>query len=124
MKYPSEMNFKKVTDGICVCYKDSSKVKYNLDIWAISYLLNEELYSNSKENIIHLDAVDIDTTMGLRLHFLSESNLFKNVAFDIKSADKINEKVEDVIKNVGKTNKYITYSDPKEFSSRRTKPHP
>lgn len=129
MKYPSKINFKKVTDGICVCYKDSSKVEYNLDIWAISYLLNEELYNNSKENIIHLDAIDINTprglTMGLRLYFLSKYQFFKKISFDIKNADEIKEKVEDIGNHSGnKYSKYITYSDPKEFSSRGTKPLP
>jgi len=128
MKYPSEINFREETDGVSVCYKDSPEVKYNLDIWAISYLLNKGLYSVHKENVIHLDAIDISRpmwlTMGLRLYFLSKFQVFKNISFDIKNVDEINVKVEDIVKNVGKTDKYITYSDPEDFSSRGTKSHP
>ncbi|MCX5633428.1 MAG: hypothetical protein NTW93_07135 [Phycisphaerae bacterium] len=128
MKYPSEINFKKEKDGICVSYKDNSEVKYSLDIWAISYLLNKGLYGVHKENVIHLDVIDINKpmwlTMGLRIYFLSKFQIFKNISFDIKNVDEINAKVEDIVKNVGKTDKYITYSDPEDFLSRGTKSHP
>jgi len=106
MKYPSEINFKNVTDGICVCYKDSPEVKYNLDIWAISYLLNEKLYQDHKENIVHLHVTD--PTMALRMFFLNKFQLFKNIVFDVINAGDFKEKIEDIINGNGK--KYTTYS--------------
>jgi len=106
MRYPAKINFKEETDGICVCYKDSSEIKYNLDIWAISYLLNEKLYQDHKENIIHLHVTGL--TMALRLFFLQESQLFKNIVFDVANAGDFKEIFEDIINDNGK--KYITYS--------------
>jgi hypothetical protein len=103
MKYPSEINFKKEKDGICVCYKDNSEVKYSLDIWAISYLLNEKLYQDRKENIVHLPVTD--RTMALRIFFLQ--HLFKNIVFDVANAGDFKE-IEDIVHDNGK--KYITYS--------------
>jgi len=116
MKYPSEINFKKATDGICVCYKDNSKGKYNLDIWAISYLLNEKLYQDHKENIVHLHVTD--PTMALRMFFLNKFQLFKNIVFDVTNAGDFKEIIEDIIN--GNDKKYTTYSDFAPRGKRQT----
>ncbi len=122
-KYPSSINFEEKIDGLHVCYRDKLDAKYNLDIWAVSYLLNEGLYKEHKENIIHLDTIDVNKpiglTIGLRLHFLSKFQFFKNIGFFIKNVDEIKEKVEDIQKNIGKNSEYITYSQ--DFTPRGTK---
>jgi hypothetical protein len=127
-QYPSEINFKKVIDGISVCYRDSSEVKYNLDIWAISYLLNEGLYNDNKKNIIQFDAININTltglTVGLRLYFLQKYQFYKKIFFDVKNVNEIKEKVEDIQNRIG--SKYITYpnSRSEDFQKRRPKDSP
>jgi len=105
-QYPSEINFKKETGGISACYKDGSKIKYNLDIWAINYLLNEGLYQDNRDNIVHLHATD--TTMALRLCLLQKFQLFKNIVFDVANAGYFKETIEDILNDNSK--KYITYS--------------
>lgn len=115
MQYPPSIKFIKTDDGIRLVYlKDL--IIYNPDIWAISYLLNEEIFYKNKLNIIHLDVLSI--TMALRLHFLP--SFFENIKFECNKGIIFKEKAQDILNNIG--TKYITYDKKSyDFSGRETK---
>lgn len=123
MKYPSTIHFEPTDDGILAKYKqDIAKrkiPKYNLGVWAISYLLNEGLYRDDRANVMYLDIIDV--TMALRLSFLSKAALFKNIEFEGHHLDTAIEKADDILNNIGASKKYITYGKEYDFSKRGTK---
>jgi len=122
MIYPSNVLFEPTDDGIRVRYKrplaEGIIPKFNLDVWGIGYLLNAGLYHDDRTNVVHLDVIDV--TMALRLHFLSKADLFRNIQFEVYQSDEIRFKVEDILDNVGKTKKYVTYDKGSDFSIRGT----
>ena len=110
MKYPSAIKFAENKDGIKVGYKKDSK--YNLDIWAISYILNKNIFKNNSIKTIQLDS--IDGTMILRIYFLQK--LFRGFKF----LPDVNVKAEDILEKI-KKKKYITYPHDYKFPKRGTK---
>lgn len=126
MRYPSIIHFEPTDDGIRVEYKkdipEGEVPDYNLDIWAISYLLNKGLYRDDSMNIIYLDITDV--TMALRLHFLSRAAIFKNIQFKVSQSSVVSQRLDDILNNAGRTEKYITYDKSYDFSERGTKNTP
>ncbi|MBN2136272.1 MAG: hypothetical protein JW720_00545 [Sedimentisphaerales bacterium] len=123
MRYPSIIHFEPTNDGVSVKYKEDApnrkKLKCNLDIWAISYLLNEGLYRDDSTNVVHLDIIDITTA--LRFHFLSRVGLFKNIQFEACQPNSFQERAKDILNNVGATKKYVTYGKGYDLPVRKTK---
>jgi len=121
MKYPSEINFRVVDDGIRVEYtKQKIKYKYNLDVWAICYLLNQALYKeNNGHNNIHIPA-DRNTT-ALRLYFLKQTNLFRRISWEIQYNNGTEQGLKEILGGIEK-GRHITYD--RMLSPRGTKAHP
>lgn len=110
MQYPSSIKFIKAGNGIIASYRKNSK--YNLDVWAISYLLNENHFITDKTNIVQLDLRD--ATMALRAYYLPR--IIKNIAFEPDVTARAS-KIIDEIKN----GKYITYEKNYAFKEHGTK---
>ena len=115
IRYPSKILFQKNNDHLAVSYKQQDACNYNLDIWAIAYLLNESMYKDGCR-CIHLPVDNI--TMALRLHFLSETKLFKDIHWDTKYQDEVETLLHDILVGI-KNQKYVTYKDM--LSKRNTK---
>ena len=110
MKYPSSIKFIKKGNSIIAKYRKNSK--YNLDIWAISYLLNEGSFMTDKTNIVQLDLKD--ATLALRSYYLPR--IIKNIEFKPDVTARAT-KIIDEIKGSG----YITYKKNHAFKERGTK---
>ncbi len=110
MQYPSSLQFTKVKDGIKVRrIKDS---KYSPDIWAMSYLLNEDVAQGCTVKTVHLDAKD--PTEILRLYFLPK--IFSGFTF----LPDVTKKAEEIIVKI-KNKEYVTYEHDYKFKDRGTK---
>jgi len=112
--YPGELKFTQTPSGAKVEYPAAIIKKRSPDIWALKYLLDQELYSSKGKNTITLGKTD--PTMALRLHFMPK--IFSSVAFTAK--DDFELQAKEIINNINK--KYKTYEH--DFEKRGTKPYP
>ncbi len=112
--YPRGLKFIQIPSGIRVEYPSAIIKKRSPDIWALKYLLDKGLYNFKGKNTITLGKTD--TTMALRLHFLSK--IFPGVAFTAEND--LGKLSKDIISDVN--NRYRTYE--RDFTKRGTKQYP
>lgn len=110
MEYPKSVKFIESNGKLNVSYNKASR--YNLDIWAISYLLNKGSFISTGTNVVELDLRDL--TMSLRSYFLSK--IIKNLEF----APDVAERATQIIGEI-KSGRYITYDRNYNFKERGTK---
>ncbi len=110
MQYPSSLQFTKTKNGIRVEHiKDS---KYNSEIWAMSYLMNEGMAQDGVVNTIKVNVKEPSKI--LRLYFLPK--IFSGFNF---SPD-VTTRAEEIIIKI-KKKEYITYGHDYTFKDRGTK---
>lgn len=110
MQYPSSLQFVKTKDGIKVSRIKNSK--YSPDIWAMSYLLNEDIAQGHTAKAIHLDVTE--PTEILRLYFLPK--IFSGFYF----LPDVTSRAEEIIIKI-KNKEYVTYKHDYKFKDRGTK---
>jgi hypothetical protein len=110
MQYPSSVNFIRSNGKLSVSYSKTSK--YNLDIWAISYLLNEDYFMTDKKNIVQLDLRDV--TMAIRAYYLPR--IIKNIEFEPDVTTRASKIIDEI-----RDGRYITYEKDYAFKNRGTK---
>ncbi len=110
MKYPLSIEFIGREGKLNVSYNKTSK--YNLDIWAISYLLNENKFMSGGTNVVQLDLRDL--TMSLRSYFLPK--IIKNLEFSPDVTARATKIIDEI-----KSGRYITYENDYSFKRRGTK---